>query len=170
MQTPAETESPEDEWDPIDDVPQNLRDSGSNYVEWVCSLLGDGIQPSRNESLSTLKTSAGRPLLTEEAAEFLDGLMVVARAAAARDGHGFDDVILCCKAPDVDGNAIAAELLEVYRADKAAGVARARSLGLICDVAEEFCQAATYLKFDLSKDETLPRAIRDALNGPVEPA
>jgi hypothetical protein len=170
MQSPMETENPEEEWDPIDDVPQNLRNNGSNYVEWVWSLLDVGIEPGGDESLSALTTDSGRPLLTREAAEYLDNRMVVARAAAANDGHRFDDVILCCRAPEVDGNAIAADLLGMYRANRTAAVARARSLGKICDVAEEFCPAAIYLKFDLSKDVTLPSAIRDALNGPIEPA
>jgi len=47
-------------------------------------------------------------------------------------------------------------------------VARAKSLGEICDVAEDFCKAAIHLKFNLAADKNLPKAVRDALNGPVE--
>jgi hypothetical protein len=47
-------------------------------------------------------------------------------------------------------------------------MARAKSIGEICDVLEEFNKAAMYLKMNLATDETLPKPIRDALDGPVE--
>jgi hypothetical protein len=46
-------------------------------------------------------------------------------------------------------------------------VAPAKSIGEICNVAEDFCKAAIHLKFALATDEALPKALRDALNGPV---
>ncbi len=156
------------DWEPISDVPQNLEADGRNYVEWVWSLLDDGIELCDRASFSTLKTSGGEPLLDSFAAKHLDEQMLIARSAAAKDGHSFADVIMCCKAPNVDYGAITNDLFRLFFQEPAAAVARAKSIGEICDVAEDFCKAAIYLKFDLSKDENLPKAVRKALNGPVE--
>jgi hypothetical protein len=160
--------APANNWELISDVPENLEPDGRNYIEWAWSLLDDGIEFSSEGSFSTLKTRDGPPLLAGFAAEYLDEQMLIAKKAAMEKGHDFADVILCCKAPNVDSCGIADDLIQLFFRDKAAAVTRAKSLGEICDVAEDFCKAAIYLKFDLAADKTLPKAVRDALNGPVE--
>jgi hypothetical protein len=114
-----------------------------------------------------LKTDTGEPLLANFAAEYLDEQMLIAKNAANDKGHEFADVILCCKAPDIDSGEIADHLLQLFFRDTAAAVARARSLGEICDVAEDFNVEAMHLRMNLATDERLPKALRDALNGPV---
>jgi hypothetical protein len=71
-------------------------------------LLDDQID---DVSFVSLKTPTGAPLLTPDVAEFLDGQMDLAGTAAGRRGHAFSDVILCCKAPDIDSGSIADELI-----------------------------------------------------------
>jgi hypothetical protein len=156
------------DWEPISDVPMVLEADGRNYIEWTWSLLDDGIEISDQASFSALKTDGGEPLLATFAAEYLDEQMLVAKKAANEKGHGFADVILCCKAPETDSGEIADDLLRLFFRDTAAAVARARSLGEICDVAEDFNVEAMHLKMHLAADERLPKALRDALNGPVE--
>ena len=165
--TPA-ANAPEGDWEPFSDIPLNLEPDGRNYIEWVWSLLDDGIEVSNEGSFSALKTDHGQPLLAGFAAEYLDEQMLIAKRAAIEKGHDFADVVLCCKAPDVDSVKIAGDLIQLFFRDTAAAVARAKSLGEICDVAEDFCKAAIHLKFDLAADKNLPKAVRDALNGPVE--
>jgi hypothetical protein len=155
------------DWEPISDVPMVLEADGRNYIEWTWSLLDDGIELSDQASFSTLKTAAGKPLLAAFAAEYLDEQMLVAKKTANQEGHGFADVILCCKAPETDSGKIADDLLRLFFCDAAAAVARAKSLGEICDVAEDFNVEAIYLKMNLATDERLPKALRDALKGPV---
>jgi hypothetical protein len=155
------------DWEPFSDIPLNLERDGRNYIEWVWSLLDDGIEVSNEGSFSALKTDHGQPLLADFAAEYLDEQMLIAKRAAIEKGHGFADVIMCCKAPNVDYDAITSDLLRLFFQEPAAAVARAKSIGEICDVAEDFCKAAIHLKFDLS-NENLPKAVRKALNGPVE--
>jgi hypothetical protein len=165
---PANEEDPSDNgWEPISEIPDNLEPDGRNYIEWTWSLLDDGIEPNDQASFSTLKTSDGQPLLADFAAEYLDEQMLVAKAAAIGKGHAFADVILCCRAPDIDSGEVADQLIHLFFRDTPAAVARAKSLGEICDVAEDFIKAAIYLKFNLARDETLPKVVRDALNGPV---
>jgi len=81
--------------------------------------------------------------------------MLVAKKAAIDEGYDFADVIVCCKAPDMDSGKLADQLIQLFFRDKATAVARAKSLGEICDLAEDFNKAAIYLKFDLARDETL---------------
>jgi hypothetical protein len=170
MQTSStpEPEEPAGNWEPFADVPDNLMPGGRNYIEWTCALIDDGIEPNDQASFSTLKTNQGEPLLADFAAEYLDEQMLIAQKAAVENGHDFADVIVCCKAPDIDSGKLADQLIQLFFRDKAAAAARAKSLGEICDVAEDFNKDAIYLKFNLAADETLPRVVRDALNGPVE--
>jgi hypothetical protein len=163
----AKTDTPASEWEPISNVPMVLEADGRNYIEWTWSLLDDGIELSDQASFSTLKTDAGEPLLAAFAAEYLDEQMLVAKKAASEKGHGFADVILCCKALGTDSGEIADHLLQLFFRDTAAAVARAKSLGEICDAAEDFNVEAMHLKMNLATDERLPKALRDALNGPV---
>jgi len=158
------------DWEPFSDIPLNLEPDGRNYVEWTWSLLDDGIEPSDQTSFSSLRTHDGKPLLAAFAAEYLDEQMLIAKKAANDNGHEFSDVILCCRAPDVDSGAIADELLQLFFRNTDAAVTRARSLGEICDVAEDFNVEAMHLKVNLATDKRLPKALRDALNGPHEHA
>lgn len=96
------------------DVPENLEPDGRNYVEWTWSLLDDGIDVCDQASFSTLRTPDGQPLLEADVAEHLDGQMLIAKKAAVQKGHDFADVILCCKAPNVDSGAIADELAKQF--------------------------------------------------------
>jgi len=100
---PANDEGPsENGWEPISEIPDNLEPDGRNYIEWTWSLLDDGNDVCDQASFSTLKTSNGEPLLAEHAARHLDEQMLIAMKAATENGHLFADVILCCKAPDID--------------------------------------------------------------------
>ena len=155
-------------WQPISDVPDNLEADGRNYIEWICSLIDDGIEPNDQASFSTLKTNSREPLLTDFAAEYLDEQMTIAKKAAKERGHDFADVILCCKAPDIDSGKIADELIRLFFLDSAAALARASSLGEICDIAEDFSKDAIFLKFNLATDEKIPKAVRVVLNGPID--
>jgi hypothetical protein len=155
-------------WEPIMDVPQNLEPDGRNYVEWTWSLLDDGIDVSDQASFSALTTTDGQPLLEDDAAEYLDEQMLIAKKAAVGHGHDFADVILCCKAPNINSGAVADELIEQFFRDTASAMARAKALGEICDVAEDFNISAMHLKMNLATDEKLPKPLRGALNGPVE--
>jgi len=144
MQT-SSTQEPDDpvgDWEPLTDFPNNLKSDGSNYIEWTCSLIDDGIEPNEKASFSELMTDQAEPLLAGFAAEFLDERMLIARKAAVDKGHNFADVIACCKAPDVDSGELANQLIQLFFRDKAAAVARAKSLGEICDAAEDFNEAA----------------------------
>jgi hypothetical protein len=155
------------DWTPISDIPLNLEPDGRNYIEWTWSLLDDGIELSDQMSFSTLQTDDGKPLLADFTAEYLDEQMLFAKKAANQEGHGFADVILCCKASETDSGKIADDLLRLFFRDAAAAVARAKSLGEICDVAEDFNVEVMHLRMNLATDELLPRALRDALKGPV---
>jgi hypothetical protein len=155
-------------WEPIMDVPQNLEPGGQNYVEWTWSLLDDGIEFSDQASFSTQRTPDGQPLLENDAAVYLDEQMLIAKKAAVEHGHDFADVILCCKAPNIDSGAVADELIEQFFRDTASAMARAKALGEICDAAEDFNISAMHLKMNLATDEMLPKPLRDALNGPVD--
>jgi hypothetical protein len=170
MQTHSKPDAkdPVGNWEPINDVPYNLDEDGRNYIEWTCSLIDDGIELNDQVSFSTLKTNSGQPLLTDTAAKFLDEQMIIARKAAIGKGHDFADVILCCKAPDVNSGRIADELIQLFFRDTAAVLARAKSLGEICDEAEEFNKDAIFLKFNVASDEGIPKAVRVAFNGPVD--
>ncbi|MCK1480548.1 hypothetical protein IVB27_38905 [Bradyrhizobium sp. 197] len=150
------------------DVPENLEPDGRNYVEWTWSLLDDGIDVCDQASFSTLRTADGQPLLEAEVAEHLDGQMLIAKKAAVQKGHEFADVILCCKAPNVDSDVTADELAKQFFLDTTFAMARARALGEICDVAEDFNISAMHLKMNLATDELLPKPLREALNGPVD--
>jgi hypothetical protein len=150
------------------DVPQNLEPDGRNYVEWTWSLLDEGIDVSDEGSFSLLTTPDGQPLLEDDAAGYLDEQMLIAKKAAVAHGHNFADVILCCKAPNIDSGAVADELIEQFFRDTACAMARAKALGEICDVAEDFNISAMHLKMNLATDEKLPKPLRDALNGPFE--
>src|ERR1700731_4323314 len=119
-------------WEPIMDVPQNLKPDGQNYVEWTWSLLYDGIEVSDQASFSTLRTPDGQPLLGSDVAEHLDGQMLIAKKAVVQKGHDFADVILCCKAPNVDSGSIADELAQQFFLDTTSTMARAKALGEIC--------------------------------------
>jgi hypothetical protein len=170
MQTdpPAKTNIPVSDWEPISDVPMVLENDGRNYIEWTWSLLDDGIEISDLASFSTLKTDAGEPLLAAFAAEYLDEQMLIAKNAAVEKGHDFADVILCCKAPNIDSGAVADELIEQFFGNTASAMARAKALGEICDIAEDFNISAMHLKMNLATDEMLPKPLRIALNGPQE--
>jgi hypothetical protein len=157
-----------DEWEPLFDVPDNLRRDGSNYVEWIWSLLDDGIDIPLSGSFAELRTAQDLPLLDADIAAYLDDQLKIARRGASVNGHDLADVITCCNAPNTDSGGLADQLIQLFFHNKTAAVARARSLGEICDAAEDFNKAAIYLKFDLATDDTLPRVVRDALNGPVE--
>jgi hypothetical protein len=165
--TPEANASAADQ-EPIMDVPYNLEPDGGNYVEWTWSLLDDGIDISGQASFSTLRTPDGQPLLEADTAEYLDEQMGIAKKAAVAKGHDIADVILCCKAPNIDSGAVADELIEQFFRDTASAMARAKALGEICDVAEDFNISAIHLKMNLATDEKLPKPLRDALNGPVE--
>jgi hypothetical protein len=154
--------------EPIMDVPQNLEPNGQNYVEWTWSLLDDGIEVSDQASFSTLRTPDGQPLMEDDAAEYLDEQMLIAKKAAVEKGHDFADVILCCKAPNIDSGAVADELAKQFFLDTTFAMARAKALGEICDIAEDFNISAMHLKMNLATDEMLPKPLRDALNGPHE--
>jgi hypothetical protein len=52
-------------------------------VEWVWSLLDDGIESFRT-------------------AEYLDEQLIIATRVASLRGHAMADVILCCKADGID--------------------------------------------------------------------
>jgi hypothetical protein len=170
MQTHPKPEAnePVGNWEPISDVPDNLKADGRNYIEWTCSLIDDGIEPNDQASFSTLNTNVGEPLLTGLAAECLDEQMIMAKKAAIKKGHDFADVILCCKAPDIDSGRIADELTQLFFRDTAAALARAKSLGEICDEAEDSNKESIFLKFNLASDEAIPKAVRAALKGPVD--
>lgn len=160
----------DDEREPFFDVPDNLRRDGSNYVEWIWSLLDDGIDIPLSGSFADLRTAQGKPLLEAGTAAHLDDQLKIARRGASLNGHDFADVITCCKAPDINSGGLADQLMQLFFRNTVAAVARARSLGEICDLAEDFNKASIYLKFDLATDERLPGAVREALNGPIEPS
>jgi len=145
-----------------------LEPDGRNYIEWTWSLLDDGIELSDQMSFSTLQTDDGKPLLAAFAAEYLDEQMLIAKKAANEKGHSFSDVILCCKAPNIDSGAVADELAKQFFQDTIFAMARAKALGEICDIAEDFNISAMHLKMNLATDEMLPKPLRDALNGPHE--
>jgi hypothetical protein len=150
------------------DVPYNLEPDGGNYVEWTWSLLDDGIDISGQASFSTLRTPDGQPLLEADTAEYLDEQMVIAKKAAVAKGHDIADVILCCRAPDINSDAVADELAKQFFLDTPLAMARAKALGEICDIAEDFNISAMHLKMNLATDELLPKPLREALNGPVD--
>lgn len=156
------------DWDPIMDVPQNLKPDGQNYVEWTWSLLDDGIDVVDQASFSALRTPSGQPLLEADTAEYLDEQMVIARKAAVAKGHDIADVILCCRAPNVDSGAVADELTKQFFLDTTLAMARAKALGEICDIAEDFNISAMHFKMNLATDELLPKPLRGALNGPID--
>jgi hypothetical protein len=164
----AKTDTPASDREPISDVPMILEADGRNYIEWTWSLLDDGIEVSNQASFSTLRTRVGQPLLEDYAAEYLNGQMLTATKAAVEKGHDFADVILCCKAPDINSGAVADELTKQFLLDTTLAVARAKALGEICDIAEEFNTSAMHLKMSLATDEMLPKPLRDALNRPVD--
>jgi hypothetical protein len=55
-------------------------------------------------------------------------------------------------------------LIQLFFRDTDAAVERARSLGEVCDAAEDFNKAAIHLKFDLARE----KVVRRALNGPSD--
>jgi hypothetical protein len=147
-----ETDASAAGWEPIMDVPQNLKPDGQNYVEWTWSLLDDGIDVSDQASFSALRTPDGQPLLDDDAAEYLDGQMMIAKKAVVEKGHDFGDVILCCKAPNIDSGAVADELAKQFFLDTAFAMTRAKALGEIYDIAEDFNISAMHLKMNLATD------------------
>jgi len=152
------------EWEPIFDVPDNLRRDGSNYVEWIWSLLDDGIEIPLAGSFADLRTDAGAPLLDIDVAAYLDEQMKIARLAAASVNHDLQDVVTCCRAEDIDAGALVDELTNRFFVDPEGAKARAKALGEICETAEEFCKDAIYLKATLANDPKIPRPLRRAMN------
>ncbi len=165
MQPQATVELPaQPEWEPISDIPCNLASDGRNYVEWVWALLDDGIDIDIGRPFAELKTDDGQQLLTKDAANYLDGQLVVAMAAAASKGYDLRDVVLCCRAPFTDSGAIADELATLFSTDRFRAIARAKALAQICDAAEEFCKDAIHLKWNLAADDCLAPDIRKAFS------
>ncbi|MBR1000518.1 MULTISPECIES: hypothetical protein [Bradyrhizobium] len=156
--------SSDEEWEPIFDVPDNLRRDGSNYVEWIWSLLDDGIEVPLSGSFTDLRTAAGEPLLDAGVAADLDEQMTLARRAAAGVNHDLQDVLTCCRADGLDAGPLADELSRQFFLDSEATLSRAKAIGEICDMAEEFCKEALYLKADLARDPQLPMALRRAVD------
>ncbi|WP_165935792.1 MULTISPECIES: hypothetical protein [unclassified Bradyrhizobium] len=152
-----------DEWEPIFDIPDNLRRDGSNYVEWVWSLLDDGIDIPRSGSFADLRTATGAPLLDPDMAAHLDEQMKVAMGAAAANNHGIEDIITCCSARDFDAGPLADELSRLFFMNSEEALSRAKSIGEICDIAEDFCREAIYLKASLASDSVLPMPVRRAI-------
>lgn len=142
--------------EPIMDIPYNLEPDGRNHVEWTWFLLDDGFDISGQASFSILRTSDGQPLLEADTAEYLDAQMAIARKAAVAKGHDIADVILCCRAPNIDAGAVADELTKQFFLDTTLALARAKTLGEICDIAEDFNISAMHLKMNLATDELLP--------------
>lgn len=152
--------------DPIEDIPENLKPDGSNYVEWVWALLDDGIEVRPGHSFSSLQARHGDALLESRAAVFLDEQLVIATRAAALHGHDMRDVVMCCHAASIDSTAIADDLNCRYVSDPKAALARARAIAEICEVADEFCPEAIHLKWKLAGDDQLQEEVR-RLFGPV---
>ncbi len=151
-------------WEPLFDVPDNLRRDGSNYVEWIWSLIDDGIPIPLSESFVCLRTAQNEPLLDPHIASHLDDQLKVALQAATANGHRLDDVVSCCMARDFDGGALGDELARLFFVQTSAALSRARSIGQICDAAEEFCVEAAHLKRRWATDPALPQALRRAID------
>jgi hypothetical protein len=155
-------------WEPIIDIPDNLRPDGSNYVEWIWALLDDGIEIATVGSFAQLRCPSGAPLLDGAAADHLDSQLVIARRAADQRGHDLRDVVMCCRPGDLDAGKLADELSRLFFTDSASALARARAIGEICDIAEEYRPEAIRVKFALATDRALPRVIRRAVDPSAE--
>jgi hypothetical protein len=153
-----------DEWEPIFDVPDNLLRDGSNYVEWIWSLLDDGIEIPRSGSFGDLRAATGAPLLDPDIAVHLDEQMKIAMGAAAANNHGLEDIITCCSARDLDDGPLADELSRLFFLNSEEALSRARAIGELCDIAEDFCREAIYLKAPLTSDSALPMPLRRAID------
>jgi hypothetical protein len=152
-------------WEPIIDIPDNLRPDGSNYVEWVWALLDDEIDiPLTGSSFAELRTPSREPLLDDWAAAHLDKQLAIARLAADERGHALADVLLCCRPQGFDAGELADELCRLFFTDSASALARGRALGEICGIAEEYRPEAFHLKMALATDPELPRAVRRAVD------
>lgn len=151
-------------WEPLTDVPDNLRRDGSNYIEWIWSLLDDGIPIPKNDCFGDLRTAQDQPLLDPDVASLLDNQLKVALRAAIANGHGLDDIVTCCGARDLDGGPLADELARLFFVNSAAALSKAKAIGEICDVAEEFCAEAFHLKRRLATDDALPKSLRRAID------
>ncbi|MHC2288690.1 hypothetical protein [Bradyrhizobium barranii] len=145
-------------------MPDNLRRDGRNYIEWIWSLLDDGIPIPVSESFTELRTDAGEPLLDPEIASHLDEGFRAAQGAASANGHRIDDVVTCCSARELDGGPLCNELARLFFVDAAAALSRAQAIGEICDVVEEFCAEAAHLKRRLATDGALPMPLRRAID------
>lgn len=97
-------------------------------------------------------------------AAYLDGQMKVARRAADAKGHGLQDVITCCRGRGLDAGPLADELCRLFFTDCEAALSRARTIGEICEVAEDFCKEALHLKASLPTDSALPMQVRRAID------
>jgi hypothetical protein len=153
-----------DEREPLFDVPDNLRRDGSNYVEWIWSLLDEGIDIPLSGSFAGLRTAQGEPLLDTGIAAYLDGQLKIAWRAASGNSHGIEDVVICCGARGLDGGPLADELSRLFFTDCELALSRAKAIGEICDVAEAFCKEAVYLKRALATDFAMPRKLRLAID------
>jgi len=158
-----------DEWEPIFDVPDNLRRDGSNYVEGIWSPLDDGIEIPRSGSFCDLRTAAGAPLLDPDIAAHLDEQMKIAMGAAAANKHSLEDMVTCCSARDLDGGTLADELSRLFFLNSEEALLRARAIGELCDIAEDFCREAIYLRASLASDSALPMPLRRASILPCPP-
>jgi hypothetical protein len=156
------------QWEPIIDIPDNLRPDGSNYVEWVWALLDDEIDIPLTGSFAKLLTPSENPLLDDWAAAHLDKQLATARLAADERGHALADVVVCCRPEAFDAGELADDLYRLFFSDSASALARARAIGEICDVAEEYRPEAFRLKMALATDSKLPLALRRAVDSSCE--
>ncbi len=164
MTEDQENPSNVDAREPLFDVPDNLRRDGSNYVEWIWSLLDDGIDIPLSGSFVDLRTETGERLPDPDMVAYLDDQMKVARRAADARGHSLQDVITCCRARGLDAGPLADEFCRLFFTDCEAALSRARAIGEICEVAENFCKEALNLKASLATDSALPRQLRRVID------
>ncbi|MEZ0099512.1 hypothetical protein ABIF25_003094 [Bradyrhizobium elkanii] len=97
-------------------------------------------------------------MLDPEIARHLDDQLKVALQAATANGHRLDDVVSCCMARALDGGPLGDELGRLFFVETSGALSRARSIGEICDAAEEFCVEAAHLKRRSAIDRALPQS------------
>lgn len=117
------------EWELIVDISDNLRSDGSNYVEWIWSLLDNGIDVPLSGPFADLRKEAGQPLLDSDIAAHLDEQMKIAWRASAAVNHGLQDVVTCCRARDLDAGPLADELSHLFFTDSELALSRAKAIG-----------------------------------------
>ncbi|MBR1177996.1 hypothetical protein JQ617_28820 [Bradyrhizobium sp. KB893862 SZCCT0404] len=127
----------------------------------------DGIEIPLAGSFADLRTDAGAPLLDADIAAHLDEQLEIARRAASAVNHDLQDVVTCCRADGLEAGPLADELSRRFFVDAQGAIARAKAIGEICEVAEEFCKDAIYLKATLASEPRIPSPLRRAMNWAV---